>query len=167
MCTGSFFSDWEGCLACNTVHGGRSPQVAEAFLTLISSASNILCTGTPTAKFAAIFSGLSVSNGVAEGGNTVAKDTYPGQTAISLYYTDTRSQGPGTITGSATAATATVSTTGRVSTTSVGGQTSSRGSGTVSGNTASTTSSAGGAAQTGAWMGALGMVAGGVVMAVL
>lgn len=106
---------------------------------------------------------------MAEGGNTIASDQYPSQTAISLYYTDTRSQGPGTITGSATAATATVSSTTRGSTSSaIGtGQTSSRGSGTVSGATASTTSSAGGAVQTGAWMGALGMAAGGVVMAVL
>ena len=94
-----------------------------------------------------------------EGNNTVTSDLYPSQTAISLYYTNTRSQGPGQITGSATQATMVVT---RLTGTSV----SSSPTSSIQ-SSATTRSSAGGAVQTGAWLGGLGMAVGGVAMAVL
>jgi hypothetical protein len=163
MCGGSFFEDWVGCLDCDYVHGARSPQIVSAFNTIITSASNLLCTGTPTAPFASIFS--SLSDVVAPTGtDTAMTDLYPSQTAISLYYTPTGKQGVGAITGAATAATASV-TNGKTS-----GTTSGAGAATGSsttGGSSSTSSSKAGAAPTGVWMGALGVLAGGVVMAVL
>jgi hypothetical protein len=169
MCGGSFFEDWVGCLNCDYVHGGRSPQIVSAFNTIITSASNLLCTGTPTAPFASIFS--SLSDVVAPSGtDTATTDLYPSQTAISLYYTPSGKQGVGAITGAATAATASVTSTSTSMTVKTTGATTGAGANTgssSSGGSSSTSSSKAGAAPTGVWMGALGAVAGGVVMAVL
>lgn len=104
MCGGSFFSDWIGCLNCDYVHGGRSEQEVDTFDKILSSASNLLCTGTPTASFAAIFSSLT-DVGIQGTGATVMSDQAPSNTAISLYFTASGSQGLGAITGNATAAT--------------------------------------------------------------
>ena len=149
-----------------TVHGARSQQEVNAFNLIITSASNLLCTGTPTAGFAEIFSSLSEGTSSVSGA-TVMSDMYPSQTAISLYFTPTGSQGPGSITGSATAATA-------VSTTSSGGAgtTGSNGSGasgsgasvSSSEGSSSTSSSKAGAAPTGVLIGMLGAVAGGAIV---
>jgi hypothetical protein len=165
-------------LDCNYVHGGRSPQVVSAFNTIITSASNILCTGTPTASFAAIFSGLSEDSGVAENGDTSVSDKFPSQTAVSLYYKPSGKQGPGAITGSATAATATGPTSETAGTTSesesesTGGSATSRATAATTGSSTSasgdsTSTSTAGAAPTGVWTGALGVVAGGIVMIAL
>jgi len=103
-------------------------------------------------------------------------DLYPSQTAISLYYTLSGTQGAGVITGSATEATLAVSTIGGGSG-SRSGTASSKTTATKAGSTttgsaagsggSSTSSSKAGAAPTGVWMGALGVVAGGAVIAVL
>lgn len=105
-------------------------------------------------------------------GATVMSDQFPSQTAISLYFTPTGSQGAGAITGSATAATD-VSTTS-AGTTSSGAKntltgTSSQASaatGTESSSQSSSTSK-GGAAPTGVVFGMLGAVAGGAIVAAL
>ena len=160
------------------MHGGRSPQIVSAFNTIITSASHALCTGTPTASFAAIFSSISEVNGEAQGTQTGVSDQFPGQTAVSLYYTVSGSQGPGAITRSATAATATggasMMTTQSGSETSgsaVTSRTSSKASAATGNSSASgsfsTSSSSAGAAATGFWMGALGVIAGGAVLAAL
>jgi hypothetical protein len=118
MCSGSFFSNWLGCLNCQYVHGARSEAEVQAFDGILASASNALCTGTPTASFAAIFSSISeAAPQSASGAATVFSDQFPSMTAISLYFTVTGAQGPGAITGSATAATKAVAS----STTSAAG----------------------------------------------
>ncbi|PQE13928.1 collagen Mcl1 protein [Rutstroemia sp. NJR-2017a BBW] len=176
MCSGSFFSDWLGCLNCDYVHGGRSDAEVSAYHSIISTVSNELCTGTPTAAFAALFSSAGGED-VAVGGT--GTDKYPSQTAVSLYYTYTGSgsQGPGVVTGTAGAATTsgTVSTgspTGTSTTaakTTSAGQTASKTSATAATGTGSPSSStsSGGAAPTGVMRGVLGMVVGGMVMAAL
>ncbi|PVH85485.1 hypothetical protein DL98DRAFT_511536 [Cadophora sp. DSE1049] len=167
MCGGSFFSDWIGCLNCNYVHGARSPQIVDSFHTIITSASNALCTGTPTASFAAIFS--SLSNAAAPTGtDTAVSDQFPSQTTISLYYTVSGPQGIGAITGEAASATRTASTTPTTSSrsgTSAG--TTSSPSGTGAGAATTSSSTAGAAMPTGMWVGAMGAVAGAVGMVVL
>lgn len=92
-------------------------------------------------------------------------DLYPSQTAVGLYFTPTGVQGPGAITGSATAATKTGSVgSGPTSTGSSGSgsKTSDRSAGSQS-----TSSSKAGAAPIGVWMGGLGLAAGVVGMVVL
>ncbi|KAF7886721.1 uncharacterized protein EAF02_003368 [Botrytis sinoallii] len=179
MCNGGFFSNWLGCLNCDYVHGGRSPAVVSAFNTIITSASNQLCTGTPTASFAAIFNSLGGGD-VAEGTATQLTDLYPSETAVSLYYTASGNQGPGAITGSATGATktggtsASVAATGSSSASGVSAtatKTTAGSAGTTASGTetatGSTSRSTGGAAPTGVMRGFLGMAIGGVVMAAL
>lgn len=189
MCNGGFFSNWLGCLNCDYVHGGRSPAEVSAFNTIITSASNQLCTGTPTAGFAAIFNSLGGGD-VAPGTATRLTDLYPSETAVSLYYTASGKQGIGAITGSATGATKTGGVSGSTGVTAAAtGSGSASGSGalvtatatsagsadagtttataTGGGKSGSTSSSTGGAAPTGFRRGALGMVVGGVVMAAL
>ncbi len=107
MCSGSFFSDWIGCLNCDYVHGARSEQDVDTYNRIITSASHALCTGTPTASFGAIFSSLN-NKGIQGTGATDMSDQFPSKTAVSLYYTPTGIQGMGAITGSATGATAKV-----------------------------------------------------------
>lgn len=119
---------------------------------------------------------MNPGNGGASGSASLT-DLYPSKTDISLYYTPTMIQGVGEITGAATAATksgsvgTTTSTSAtRSQTTLSGSKTSGTGSGSGSGTAvgaSSTSSSKAGAAPTGAWMGALGVVAGGVVILVL
>lgn len=151
MCGGSFFSDWNGCLNCQYVHGSRSEAEAEAFSSILSTVSMELCTGTPTASFAALFA--SVTNTApqqASGAATVLSDQYPSQSAVSLYYTASASQGPGAITGSAAQATATAitsrtSTSGSETSSSSGGDggaatTSSVKTGSSKSSTSSSTS---------------------------
>jgi hypothetical protein len=175
MCSGSYFSDWLGCLNCDYVHGARSPAVTSAFHTILSSASNELCTGTPTAAFSAIFQSLQY-NVVANGSATDTSDLYPSQTAVSLYFTATGPQGPGEITGSATLATKTPgmgSAGGGTGTGTAtggsggGGQTTATGGSGSGGTGTSTSSSKAGAAPTSVWMGGLGLAAGVVGMAIL
>ncbi len=90
-------------------------------------------------------------------------DLYPSQTAISLYFTASGPQGPGQITGSATAATKVASTVS--GSTSAGSGTTktsvtSGGSATAGSGSSSTSSSKAGAAPTGVWIGGLGLAAG-------
>lgn len=173
MCGGSFFSDWIGCLDCDYVHGARSPKDVAVFNTVLTSASHALCTGTPTTDFNAIFAALTEGVSVTET-NTATSDQFPNETAVSLYFTVTGSQGPGVITGSATAATKTESA---AQTSQTGSSTTGTGSKSTSGTlvaptigtsaASSTSTSKGGAAPTGIWFGAMGAVAGGMVMAAL
>lgn len=100
-------------------------------------------------------------------------DLYPSQTTVSLYYTASRPQGEGAITGSATLAMIAPSSTpastitgGSVATEGALGTTSAVG---LSGGSASAASkaSSSGAAATNGLAGLLGVVAGGVVVATL
>lgn len=171
MCNGGFFPNWLGCLDCYYVHGNRSSGNVAAFNTILSSASNALCTGTPTARFADIFANISNSNGPQDGSVTSLKDQFPSQTAVSLYYTASGPQGVGAITGSATLATKTgaentAASTGSDSSKSTGTSGTDGTAGGSSANPAATTSSSSaGAAATQIIGGLLAVVAGGVIVA--
>lgn len=141
MCGGSFFSDWNGCQECQYVHGARSEAVLNAFENIITTVSNILCTGTPTASFAAIFSSVAATAPQTASGSTVLSDMFPSQSAVSLYYTASGSEGAGAITGSAADATATSSAGSGPSSASVVSLTAS--SGSMATSTATSTGSSG------------------------
>ncbi|KAK4219142.1 hypothetical protein QBC37DRAFT_410367 [Rhypophila decipiens] len=109
MCGGSFFAEWPYCLECLFAHGLRSQRDVFFYRDVIATASNALCgVPTPTAEFKSIFESAQAIVPVPTTGDTISSDQAVGQTAVSLYYTATVSQGPGRITGEATAATATV-----------------------------------------------------------
>jgi len=146
ICNGGFFANWDGCLNCQYVHGSRSEAVVDAFKDIIASASSQLCTGTPTASFAAIFSSLSeAAPQSASGAATSTSDQFPSQSAVSLYYTASGNQGAGVITGSAASATATGSTSAQASGSNVAASlvSSISSSGKVGSSSAVKTSSAG------------------------
>ncbi|KAM7221072.1 hypothetical protein V8F06_003457, partial [Rhypophila decipiens] len=108
MCSGSFFAEWPYCLECLFVHGLRSQRDVFFYRDVIATASNALCgVLTPTAEFKSIFESAQGIVQIPTTGDTISSDQAVGQTAVSLYYTATVSQGPGRITGEATAATAT------------------------------------------------------------
>lgn len=137
--------------------------------------SNILCTGTPTADFAVIFSNVADTAAPTATGATVLSDKFPSQSAVSLYYTAVGSQGPGAITGSGTAATKSFSasslTTLTGTNTGMGGVNAGGGSTTTasSGVSTPTGSSSGGGLKVTQGVGFGGIIAviGGVVIAVL
>ncbi|KAK0638851.1 hypothetical protein B0T16DRAFT_295040, partial [Cercophora newfieldiana] len=109
MCNGSFFSEWPYCLQCLFIHGLRSERDVAFYESVISTASNSLCAApAPTAEFAEIFSNVQVAAPYPTVGDTVSSDRAVSQTDVSLYFTATTRQGPGQITGAATAATASV-----------------------------------------------------------
>lgn len=91
----SFFSDWAGCQQCLFAHGGRSQANLDTFNTVVQSASAALCTGTPTADFAALYASAGGRVTPVTTGGTVSSDRFPSQTAVSLYFTPPGPQGPG------------------------------------------------------------------------
>jgi hypothetical protein len=176
MCNGGYFSNWIGCLNCDFVHGGRSPQLTSAFHTILSSAFNALCTGTPSASFAAIFSSIQDVANPGDATATGLSDQFPSRTDVSLYYTATGPQGLGAITGSATLATkaadTSVSNSGPTTSVSTGVKSSgtgSAGTGSATGaNGASSLSSTGGVArQTGFAAGGFVAMAGAALVVAL
>lgn len=106
MCGGSFFAEKLACERCLQVHGLRSERGFAHYSAVLEAASEALCTGTPTAPFASIFSAFVAEASVPTTGATATSDQAEGETAVSLYYTHSGEQGPGEITGSATGATA-------------------------------------------------------------
>lgn len=109
MCAGSFFAEWPYCLQCLFFHGLRSQRDVFFYKGAIATASSALCeVPTPTAEFKSIFESVQGIVPVPTIGETISSDQAVSLTAVSLYYTATVSQGPGRITGEATAATATV-----------------------------------------------------------
>ena len=148
MCDGGFFPNWAGCLNCQYVHGAVSEAEAEAFSSIISSASVSLCTGTPTAGFAQIFSSASnTAVQAVQGAATSTTDLFPSDTAISLYYTASGSQGAGPVSGSSAVS---VSASGTVSIASaVGSGTSSAGEASTTVLSGSKTVSSAGTAMSG------------------
>ncbi|GKT50317.1 uncharacterized protein ColSpa_10498 [Colletotrichum spaethianum] len=174
MCGGSFFAEKLACERCLFVHGLRSERSLAFYSGVLSSVSNALCTGTPTATYAAIYSNIEAAATPVTTGATTTSDQAPSNTAISLYYTASGPQGPGSITGEAASATATSNdTTANPTTTATGSTTSGSAStraptrasttaGTATGDAATTTSASGnGAVPTyavgGLMMGAAGL----------
>ncbi|KAI0387047.1 hypothetical protein F5Y04DRAFT_242903 [Hypomontagnella monticulosa] len=109
LCGGSYFAEWLGCRRCLLAHGALSQRNFTYFSDVLSSASQKLCTGTPTAAFATLFTDAQAGVPEPTAGSTALSDISSGDAAVSLYYTASGPQGPGAITGSATAATKTAS----------------------------------------------------------
>ncbi|KAJ0162189.1 hypothetical protein CTA2_4962 [Colletotrichum tanaceti] len=138
MCGGSFFAEKLGCERCLFVHGLRSERSLAYYSGVLSSASNALCTGTPTADFATIFSIIDVAATPATTGATAPSDQALSNTAISLYYTASGFQGPGSITGEAASATGTSTSTTAKPATTANGSTTGGGAFTRASTTAAT-----------------------------
>ncbi|KZL72162.1 collagen-like protein mcl1 [Colletotrichum incanum] len=139
MCGGSFFAEKLACERCLFVHGLRSERSLAYYSGVLSSASNALCTGTPTAAFATIYSNIEVAATPITTGATATSDQAPSNTAISLYYTASGPQGPGSITGEAASATGTSNATTANPTTIATGSTMSRDASTRASTTAAAT----------------------------
>jgi hypothetical protein len=101
MCSppSSFFNDWIACRNCLFLHGGLNRLVLNQVSVIIQAASTSLCTGTPTAAFAAIYSSAQTAGAAVTSGATTYVDQYPGNPAVGLYYTPTGPQGPGVVGG--------------------------------------------------------------------
>jgi hypothetical protein len=105
MCGGSFFQEWLACQRCLFVHGIRNERQMALYNNIITSASNALCTGTPTADFKTLFASIEGAATSVTTGAEGLSDQFPSRTEISLYYTASGTQGPGRITGEAATAT--------------------------------------------------------------
>ncbi|KAK7908494.1 hypothetical protein PG985_015797 [Apiospora marii] len=107
MCGGSYFSDYLGCQQCLAFHGARSERDNAHWASVLAVASSALCTGagggTPTASFPKLFESAGAAVFGPTTGATVSSDARSGATAVSLYFTAKGSQGPGPVTGTATA----------------------------------------------------------------
>jgi len=147
MCNGSFFSEWPFCLQCLFIHGLRSERDVAFYKSILSTVSSSLCSApTPTAEFASIFSSIQAAAPFPTTGDTVSSDRAVGQTAVSLYFTATTHQGPGRITGAATAATASVLFTAPAITPTTGPASGGK-SGTGTSSSTNTASGAGASAK--------------------
>lgn len=107
MCKGSYFQDWIGCQKCLLVHGMRNDRENIYYNNVLAVASKGFCSGTPTTAFNAYFTSAQANTQAAPPvttGNTASSDQFPGKSEISLYYTLSGSQGPGSVTGSAASA---------------------------------------------------------------
>ncbi|GAB1313884.1 hypothetical protein MFIFM68171_04094 [Madurella fahalii] len=108
MCTGSFFASFPFCLACLQLHGLRSERDVAHSASVVATASAALCdVAAPTAEFGALFASARQRVAYPTTGDAALRDAAVGQTAVSLYFTASGSQGPGRITGEAAKATAT------------------------------------------------------------
>ncbi|KXX76495.1 hypothetical protein MMYC01_208087 [Madurella mycetomatis] len=126
MCTGSFFPSFPFCLACLRLHGLRSQRDLAYSAAVVATASGALCdVPTPTAEFGLLFASALGRVPYPTTGDSALIDAGGGQTAVSLYFTPSGSQGPGRITGDALQATATQLFTAPVGTASSTGLPSS------------------------------------------
>ncbi|CAK7221740.1 hypothetical protein SCUCBS95973_004602 [Sporothrix curviconia] len=125
MCRGSYFSEWNACRRCLSVHGQLSDRDFAFYESVASAASTSLCgflgggasgqqpTTTPTAIFRDLFTSAearltaSPSWAAETAAETLGSDAAPNNTDVGVYFTASGPEGPGSITGSATAATAT------------------------------------------------------------
>lgn len=107
VCDGSYV-DEDGCQKCLVLHGFRNEQDFEYWHSVLSVASDALCTGTQTEAAQSYIYSAECSADACDAvttDNTEYVAMYPGITEDSLYYTPTVSQGPGPITHAATTAT--------------------------------------------------------------
>ena len=116
MCGGSYFPEWTACLACEALHGQRSPREVAFYGSVFSAASSAFCgVPTPTGRWQSVFATQEAEATPVTTGDTGSTDRAVSETAVSLYYTPSGSIGPGPITGSAAAATATTTATASTS----------------------------------------------------
>ncbi|XDG04586.1 hypothetical protein ABKA04_004201 [Annulohypoxylon sp. FPYF3050] len=81
LCHGSYFAEWLGCRNCLLVHGALSPRNYTYFSSVLSLASQDLCTGTPTAEFATLFTQAQASVPEPTAGGTELSDVSSGDAA--------------------------------------------------------------------------------------
>ncbi|KAI2779649.1 hypothetical protein F4815DRAFT_472803 [Daldinia loculata] len=172
LCGGSYFAEWLGCRRCLLEHGGLSQRNFSYFSEVLSSASEKLCEGTPTAAFATLFTEAQAGVPEPTTGGTALGDGKSGDAAVSLYYTASGLQGPGPITGSATAATAETSGSSSSEATATGGVSQNGGArSTTNAPSATSSSSSNIAVPTGAPVNGKGVIfvaaVGGALVAVL
>ncbi|KAF2458968.1 hypothetical protein BDY21DRAFT_339430 [Lineolata rhizophorae] len=85
MCTtNAFFESWSGRMDCLYVHGAHSERDVTNWENILSSVSEDLCTGTPTASWPAIFSSVAEAATPVSTGATVLSDQYPSQTDVKV-----------------------------------------------------------------------------------
>ncbi|KAH6679946.1 hypothetical protein F5X68DRAFT_212397 [Plectosphaerella plurivora] len=106
MCKGSFFAEKLGCERCLQVHGLRSERDYLQYADVLSVVSEELCSGTPTAVYASIFSWVQETHPEPTTGNTVTSTELATGSAmdVSAYYTASGLQGAGQIEGAAATA---------------------------------------------------------------
>lgn len=150
MCEGSYFQDWQGCQDCLYFHGFRSERDEAFYESVKSIASQSLCgylSGSvfsePTAVWASLFSSVAATLSQLTTGATVLSDQAPSQTAVSLYFTASGTQGPGAtpsvFPGGSSSSKTSQTTSGKSS------SSSKTAMGTASGSAAATSSSGSGA----------------------
>lgn len=173
VCSGSYFPEWLGCRQCLFDHGGLSERNLTYYASVIATASSLLCSASsPTAPFATLFASAAAKVPIPTTGGTVLSDVASGDTAVSVYYTATGSQGPGRITGSATAATATGAVSsgtgsGAATKTSSAGSGSSKTAAAGSGSSSSSSANFAGPTAAPAAKNVLLALAGGAIMAAI
>ncbi|KAK3945853.1 hypothetical protein QBC46DRAFT_370154 [Diplogelasinospora grovesii] len=110
ICGGSYFAEHSACLTCQSIHGYDWGPNINFRSSVYNSASRAFCdVPTPTAEIRSIMvSILSTMSPPTHSPTHTRSDQYPGQTAVSLYFTPSpgMSRGPGQITGDAARATA-------------------------------------------------------------
>ena len=89
MCNGPFFEKWRGCQNCLHVHGFHDENDRDFWDLVLGRASYSLCVATPTAPFRDIFwSAHEFYDGpFPTAGNTELVDRFPGDAAVTNYYT--------------------------------------------------------------------------------
>lgn len=88
-----------GCRKCIQDHGGITAGQYFKFGRIIEFVSSSLCSGLTTAKFADVFATLAPKLGGFAPDEHFRSDLFPSSTAVSLYFTADRVQGPGVVTG--------------------------------------------------------------------
>ncbi|KAJ5125477.1 uncharacterized protein N7443_008547 [Penicillium atrosanguineum] len=110
LCTGGYWEAVRGCNACNYAHGYRgSPSISAAAFehstaSYVSSISAAEChVSPPYQPFSNLLPTVNITSLYDSPSITLASDRFPNNTAVSKYFTATRSMTPGNISGSATA----------------------------------------------------------------
>ncbi|PVH78014.1 hypothetical protein DL98DRAFT_517008 [Cadophora sp. DSE1049] len=103
ICGSNFRETFEGCNACYLAHGFTSEL--EGTEELMSSIWTAECSARPTQAFTDLLyiAAETVSTPRSDSTTTLENDQFPGQTAVSNYWTGLPSASLGSITGSATA----------------------------------------------------------------
>ena len=103
LCNGAFFDVIAGCDACFIAHGyqASTPQAESSALASLSAAE---CQPSPPFQpYSNLFPPVNLTSISLRPPITLGIDRFPNNTAVSNYWTPTRSITPGKITGSATA----------------------------------------------------------------
>jgi len=105
LCNSAFFDILHGCDACYAIHGylGNSMGLANDSSEIASLSAAECQPSPPFQPFSNLLSTVNITSASEQPAITLGVDHFPNNTAISNYWTPTRSITPGEITGSATA----------------------------------------------------------------